>query len=33
MSEFGGFRKHEKTQHTLVGYGGAALAAAVVLPR
>ena len=29
MSEFGGLRKHEKTQHALVGLGGAALAAAV----
>ena len=24
MSEFGGLRKHEKTQHTLVGLGSAA---------
>ena len=33
MSEFGGLRKHEKTQHARVGLGSAALAAAVVLPR
>ena len=33
MSEFGRLRKHEKTQHALVGLGSAALAAAVVLPR
>ena len=31
MSEFGGLRKHEKTQHALVGLGSAALAAAVAL--
>ena len=30
-SEFGGLRKHEKTQHALVGLGSAALAAAVAL--
>ena len=29
VSEFGGLRKHEKTQHELVGLGSAALAAAV----
>ena len=28
MSEFGGLRKHEKTQHALAGLGSAALAAA-----
>ena len=33
MSEFGGLRKHEKTQHALVGLGSAALAAAVTLLR
>ena len=33
MSEFGGLRKHEKTQHALVGLGSAALAADVALPR
>ena len=34
MSEFGGLRTHEKTQHALVGLGSAGLAAAVVaLPR
>ena len=32
MSEFGGLRKNEKTRHALVGLGGAAPAAAVVLP-
>ena len=32
MSEFGGLRKHEKTQHALAGLGNAALVAAVVLP-
>ena len=32
-SEIVGLRKHEKTQHALVGLGSAALAAAVVLPR
>ena len=32
MSEFGGLRKHEKTQHALVGLGSAALVAAVALP-
>ena len=31
-SEFGGLRKHEKTQHALVGLSTAALAAAVALP-
>ena len=31
MSEFDGLRKHEKTQHALVGLGTAALAAAVAL--
>ena len=31
MSEFGGLRKHEKTQHALVGLGSVALAAAVAL--
>ena len=31
MSEFGGLREHEKTQHALVGLGSAALAAAVAL--
>ena len=30
MSEFGGLRKHEKTQHALVGLGRAAVVAAVV---
>ena len=29
MSEFSGLRKHEKTQHVLVGLGSAALAIAV----
>ena len=33
MSEFGGLRKHEKTQHALVRQGSAALAAAVALPK
>ena len=33
MSEFGGLRKHEKTEHAPVGLGSAALAAAVALPR
>ena len=33
MTEFGGLRKHEKTQHVLIGLGNAALAAAVALPR
>ena len=33
MSEFGGLRKHEKTQYALVGLGSAALADAVALPR
>ena len=33
MSEFGGLRKHKKTQHALAGLGSAALAADVVLPR
>ena len=28
MSEFGGLRKHEKTQHALIGLGSTALAAA-----
>ena len=32
MSEFGGLRTHEKTQHALVGLGSAALAVAVCLP-
>ena len=32
MSEFGGLRKDEKTQHALEGLGSAALAAAVALP-
>ena len=32
MSEFGGLGKHETTQHSLVGLGSAALAAAVALP-
>ena len=32
MSESGGLRKHEKTQHALVGLGSAALAAAIALP-
>ena len=32
-SEFGGLRKHEKTQHAHVGLGSADLAAAVALPR
>ena len=32
MSEFGRLRKHEKTQHALVGQGSAALAAAAALP-
>ena len=32
MVEFGGLRKHEKTQHALVGLGRAALAADVALP-
>ena len=32
MSEFGGLRKHEQTQHVLVELGSAALAAAVALP-
>ena len=32
MSEFGGFRKHEKTQLALVGLGDVALAAVVALP-
>ena len=31
MSEFGGIRKHENTQHALVGLGSAALAAAIAL--
>ena len=31
MSVFGGLQKHEETQHTFVGLGSAALAAAVVL--
>ena len=31
MSELGGLRKHEKTRHSLVGLGSAALAAAVAL--
>ena len=31
MSEFGGLRKQEKTQHALVGLDSAALAAAVAL--
>ena len=31
MSEFGGLRKHEKTQHALVELCSAALAAAVAL--
>ena len=30
MSEFGGLRNYEKTQHALAGLGSAALAAAVV---
>ena len=33
MSEFRGLRKHEKTQHSLVGPGSAALEAAVAIPR
>ena len=33
MSEFGGLRKQEDTQHALVGLGRAALAAAVALSR
>ena len=33
MSEFSGLRKHEKTQHALVGLGNAALASAVAVPR
>ena len=33
MSEFGGLRKHKKTQHALVALGSAALVAAVALPR
>ena len=33
MSEFGRLRKHKETQHTLVGLGSTALAAAVALPR
>ena len=33
MSEFGGLRKHEQTQHALVGLGSAALAVAWILPR
>ena len=33
MSEFGGLRKHEKTQHALIGMGSAALAAAVAVRR
>ena len=33
MSEFGGLRKHKKTQNALVGLGSAALAAAVALPK
>ena len=33
MPEFGRLRKHEKTQHALVGLGSAALVAAVALPR
>ena len=32
MSEFGGLRKHKKTQHALVGLGSADVAAAVALP-
>ena len=32
MSEFGGLRKHEQTQHAVVGLGSAALAAAALLP-
>ena len=33
MSEFGGLRKHEKSQHAHFGLTSPALAAAVVLPR
>ena len=33
MSEFGGLRKHEKSQHALAGLGSTALAAAVALYR
>ena len=33
MSEFDGLRKHENTQHALVGLGSATLAPAVALPR
>ena len=33
MSQFGGLRKQEKIQHTLVGLGSVALVAAVALPR
>ena len=32
MSEFGGLRKHEKTQHALVGLGSAALMAWLLQP-
>ena len=32
MSEFGGLRKHEKTQHAFVGLGSTASAGAVALP-
>ena len=31
MSEFGGLRNHEKTQHALVGLGSAALATATAV--
>ena len=31
MSEFGGLRKHKKTQHALVVLGSAPLAAAVAI--
>ena len=33
VREFGGLRKHDKTQHAVVGLGSAALAAAAALPR
>ena len=33
MSEFGELQKQEKTQHALVGLGGAAIVAAVAFPR
>ena len=33
MSEFGGLQKHEKTQHTLVGLGSAALASHTQIKR